>query len=199
MANTSIINGFKPVRHLDGTPYNGGYNRYYKGTTAGILCVGDPVIALTASSDPLGGAEIVRATTGDAITGVIVGFDPTTSNLHKSGYYLAADTGYLYVCDDPFVMYEVAETNSTGGAGTPLAITNIRNYINSCTAINGNTTLGVSNYSIDNGSYGTSTGTWRLERLVQRADNAVGSYAKWLVSVALSTQVGDSALTESAV
>lgn len=196
MANANIVRGFVPVRHANGQPYNGNMNRYYKDTTAGILGVGDPVIAVTASSDPNGGAEIVRADTpGQAITGVIVGFGPDVTNLHKSGYMLAADVGYVWVCDDPSVWYEVQE----GGAATALAVTNVKNYINWVTAADANTTLGLSKFQLDNNTVGTSTGTFRIERLVDRPDNAVGQYAKWLVSVALSTEVNKSALNLSAV
>jgi hypothetical protein len=195
MANVSIINGFRPVDPKTGAAFSGSYRRYYKGTTAGILGVGDPVIRLTASSDPQGGSEIVRATTAAAITGVIVGFAFDKTNLHKSGYMLAADTGYVWVADDPYLWFEVQEDS----VGATIAIANIGNYVNSVAAINANTTLGNSNYQIASNSLGTSTGTWRLERLVNRPNNAVGANAKWLVSPALHTEINNSALNLTAV
>ena len=178
----------------DGKPYYGIGHKYYKGTTAGILTVGDPVIRLTASSDPLGGPEIVRSTTGNEITGVIVAIEPVRTNLAQVGYYNAADTGYLYVEDDPYVVYEVQEGNSTGAAGTALTVANaVGQCINSCTAINGNTTIGRSKYNIDNSALGTSTYTWIIKGLVQRPDNAIGSFAKWLVQANKSTEINAAA------
>jgi hypothetical protein len=190
MANLNAPSGFSPVRNMHGNVYNGPANRYYKGTTAGILGTGDPVIRLTASSSPDGFPEVVRATTGSAITGVIVGIEYQVEKLSQSGYYAAADTGYLLVCDDPNMHFEVQE----GGSSTALAVTNIGNCINSITAVNADTTRGLSKYQIDNGAL-SSGDTWRLERLVQRVDNAVGQYAKWIVSPSLHTEVNASAAT----
>ncbi len=34
MANTSSINGFRPVKHLNGSPYNGQANIYYVASAA---------------------------------------------------------------------------------------------------------------------------------------------------------------------
>lgn len=190
MANQNAPRGFMPVKYRSGKSYDGICRRYYKDTTAGIIGVGDPVVRVTASSDPLGGPEIVRATTGGAITGIVVGIEPDANRLGQVGYLAAADVGYVLVADDPFLMFEVQE----GGAGTALAVTDVGKHINSVTALNADTVIGRSKYQIDNNAKSTGN-TFRIEQLVQREDNAVGAYAKWLVSANLHTETNASATT----
>jgi len=188
MANVDAPRGFEPVRYADGKPYTGQANRYYKSTTAGIIAIGDPVIRATNSSDPEGGQEIVRHTTGAAITGVVVGIEPVVSNLNQNGYLASADTGYVLVADDPNLIFEVQET--TGG--TALAVTNIGEHIDSVAAVDADTTIGRSKYEIDNAAKATNN-TWILLGLSPKPDNAVGEHAKWLVKANLHTDVNASA------
>lgn len=195
MPNMSIINGFRPVDPKTGNLYAGSGRMYYKPAGTTIIAVGDPVIIATGSTDPLGNKMIARATTGAAISGVVVGVKFDKTNLHKSNYLLAADAGYVWVADDPYLWFEVQE-DSVGGS---LALANLDNYVNSVAAINGNTVLGCSNYQIASTSVGTSTGTWRIERLVRRPGNAIGTNAKWLVSAALHTEINNSALNLTAI
>lgn len=183
MANVDMPNGFTPVKYRSGHPYNGAARRYYKSATAGIIGVGDPVIKVTNSSDPEGGPEIVRATTGAAITGVVVGIEPVRSDLAKVGYLASADTGYVLVADDPDLLFEVQEV--TGG--TALAVTNIGEHIDSVAAVDADTVIGRSKYEIDNAAVATDN-TWIIEELVKREDNVVGEHAKWLVSANLHTE-----------
>lgn len=193
MANADTPRGFTPVKYRSGKPYCGIARRYYKSATAGIIGVGDPVIRVTNSSDPDGGPEIVRATTGAAITGVVVAIEATESDLEKVGYLASADTGYVLVADDPELLFEVQDT--TGG--TALAVANIGEHIDSITAVDADTTIGRSKYEIDNAALATDN-TWRIEGLVRRPDNTVGEHANWLVSANLHTEVNASAtnLTE---
>lgn len=195
MANTSIINGFRVIDPKTGNLYTGTGRKYYKPAGTTILAVGDPVIRATTSTDPQGNGMIARAVAGAAITGVVIGVAYNKTNLHKSNYLLAADAGYVMVADDPNLWFEVQE-DSDGGS---LALANIGNYINSVTSLDANIVLGCSNFQIDSSSVGTSSGTWRIERLVQRPNNAIGTNAKWLVSPALHTEVNNSALNLTAV
>lgn len=185
--------GFTPVRDGFGRPYNGAGNWYYKDTTAGIIGIGDPVIRVTNSSDPKGRPEIVRATTGSAITGVVVGMEPHRDNLSQI-HLAAADTGYVFVADDPNLLFEVQEVSG----GTPLAVTQIGEHIDSVAAVNANTTTGRSNYEIDNAAVATGN-TWILFGLVEREDNAVGEHAKWLVKANLHTEVNAGATNVSEI
>jgi hypothetical protein len=190
MANANAPRGFTPVCYMSGKPYNSPGNRYYKdGAVANmILAVGDPVIRV-ASTDPNGYPCITRATTGAAITGVIQAIEVVTSDLSKAGAYAAADSGYVMVCDDPDVLFEVQE----GGSGTQLTIAAaIGKHIDSITAVDGNTLTGRSKYQLDNNAV-ASANTWIIRGLVDRPDNAVGQYAKWLVQANLHTDINASA------
>ena len=142
MANTDAPRGFTPVKYRSGQPYCGLHRRYYKDATAGVIGVGDPVVRVTNSSDPEGGPEIVRATTGSAITGVVVGIEPVRGSLEQVGYLGTSDTGYVLVADDPNLLFEVQEV--TGG--TALTVTQVGEHIDSITAVDADTTIGRSKY-----------------------------------------------------
>ena len=193
MANVVAPRGFRPVCDKSGRPFTGAGTRYYKDATAGIIGVGDPVIRGTNSSDPEGGPEIVRATTGSAITGVVIGIEPVRSDLSKK-HLAAADTGYVIVADDPDLLFAVQE----GTGGTALAVTNVGQHIDSITAVDANTTTGQSKYAISNAALAVDN-TWRIERLSTRPDNAVGDAAEWLVSANLHTEVNASASTRTEI
>ena len=186
MANRDAPRGFTPVSNYR-------CRSYYKDASAGILGVGDPVIRVTNSSDPKGRPEVVRATTGAAITGVIVGIDPNWADLGQR-HLAAADLGYVLVCDDPEALFVVQEV--TGG--TALAVTNIGEHIDAITAVDADTVTGRSKYEIDNAALATNN-TFRLEALLEAPDNVVGEHAKWIVSANLHTEANASASRKTEV
>lgn len=189
MANLNAPNGFRVVNYAFGRgEYCGNVTKYWF-NGGSIIGTGDPVVRVTGSgvSDPQGiGSTIARqAGGGGYVTGHIVGFDPVPDALTEVGYMLSADTGYVYVADDPGMVLVVQE----GGAGTALTTANIGQSINAISAVNADTTIGSSLMQLNNASVTTaSTGTYIIVGLVQKADNAVGQYAKWLVRVNLSTE-----------
>jgi len=188
MANTNSPNGFRVYGNAFGRTGAGDQITKFWNAGTTILGVGDPVVRVTgsASSDPAGvGAIVTRATTGAYCTGHVVGFDVNTSNLAQVGYMPSGTSGYVYVCNDPDTLLVVQE----GGSGTALSTQNIGQSINAITAVNASTVMGSSLYQIDNATVTTaSTGTYTIVGLLQRADNAVGANAKWLVKVNLSTE-----------
>ena len=193
MANNDAARGLTPVKYSSGRAYSGAARRYFKSATAGVLGVGDTVIRATNSSDPEGGPEVVKATVGAAITGVIVGLDPSRSDLSKR-HLASADTGYLYVADDPDLLFACQEVNS----GTALTVTQIGEHIDLITAADADTTTGRSVAELDNAAVATDN-TFRLEELVRRADNAVGAAAEWLVSANLHTEANGSATRKTEI
>lgn len=196
MANRNEARGFTPIEYADGTKWSGQAHRYYKDTTAGIIAVGDPVIMVSGSNDPLGYPEIVRSTLGAAVTGVVVAVGPNLDNLKSQGCLLAAESGYVLVADDPNLLFEVQE----GGAGSALTIaTAVGKLINVITIANANTTIGRSVQQLDNATVGTVGASWRIERLDQRVGNTPGQYCKWLVCPNLHTNVNASAANRTQV
>ena len=78
MANVSKINGFNPVKHLNGSPYNGQATMYaHSSGDSTALFVGD-VVKLSGSANTSGIQYVTAATagsagTGAAAVGVVVG------------------------------------------------------------------------------------------------------------------------------
>jgi len=89
MANPTTGFGLVPVRHIDGSPWNGQTIRAYLDVTlAGAFFIGDPVIwsALITTRDTtskLMGLNIATGATAAIIRGVIVSFEPDPENLNN--------------------------------------------------------------------------------------------------------------------
>lgn len=198
MANTSRINGFRPVKHITGAPYNGQANMYAVSSSNGTaIFVGD-LVKLAADGNAAGLQYVVPATagvagTGAAAVGVVVGIvpnklDPVSGGLTTGSMaldtplYLAASTaGYVLVADSPDLIFEVEATN--GGSSYTFAIGDIGNNFN-VYAGSGSTTTGMSAHSADGGDKGTTaTLPLRVLGLVKRVDNAAGAAAKILVKI----------------
>lgn len=154
MANTDAAFGLRPVRYLNGAPWNGKVRPYFvPGDYATALYIGDPVVIVGDSNDnvyrgfqPGGLSEINLGSAGDAvaITGVIVGFEPTT---HLSNRYKPASTEALaYVCDDPNVVFQIQDD----GGGTPSVdwVGLNANLISGT----GSTSTGLSGWELDGGT-----------------------------------------------
>ncbi len=186
MANTSRINGFRAVKHLNGSPYNGQANIYYIASAADEILVGD-VLKLSGSADANGipGADLA---TTEVPIGVVVGimhskFDPagkmnsgsTSLDTPSSSQIAASGSGYVLVADSPDLVMEVETSN-----GTP-AVTDVG--LNA-TVANGSrsATTAVSPATIDVGTFATtSTLNFRLLGFSQKVGNEVGASAKVLV------------------
>lgn len=125
MANTSKINGFRPVKHLNGSPYNGQANLYYVASAADEILVGDPV-KLAGSADAYGNPSADLSGITDVACGIVVSvmnskFDPggkmttgsTALDLPAAAQIAASGSGYVLVADAPDVVFEVETSNGT--------------------------------------------------------------------------------------
>lgn len=125
MANTSRINGFRPVKHVNGSPYNGQANLYYVASAGDEILVGDPV-KLAGSADANGIPSVDLAGTTDVCCGVVVGimhskFDPagkmttgsTALDIPAMAQIAVGAAGYVMVADSPDVVFEVETSNGT--------------------------------------------------------------------------------------
>ena len=114
MANVSRINGFTPVKHISGAPYNGQFNLYEivagDGTTThiGDLVKGDTGAGTEGYMTCVRFAASGQATSGVPI-GVIVGFKNDPTNLNYPQYRAASTKRIAMVCDDPGMIYEVQD------------------------------------------------------------------------------------------
>lgn len=195
MANISKIRGFIPVKHTNGSPYNGQANIYFVPASDGTaLFVGDPV-KLLADANAQGVQQVTKATAGAAVLGVVVGIintklDPIAGGMTGGSIsidtpvYRPASTGqYVLVCDSPDVVYEV-EASTGANAAYSFAVADVGLNAD-LTTVAGSTTTGTSAASLNMaGAANTATLQWKILGVVQRPDNEItGQYTKVLVKI----------------
>ena len=195
MANISKIRGFTPVKHTNGSPYNGQANIYFVPASDGTaLFVGDPV-KLLADANAQGVQQVTKATAGAAVLGVVVGIintklDPIAGGMTGGSIsidtpvYRPASTGqYVLVCDSPDVVYEV-EASTGANAAYSFAVADVGLNAD-LTTVAGSTTTGTSAASLNMaGAANTATLQWKILGVVQRPDNEItGQYTKVLVKI----------------
>ena len=185
--NKDRPSGFKPIKHLNGMPWNGKFNIYYKSISDGDtenIFIGSPV-SLAGGADALGHCPTIQLSgTSGIIVGVVIGFGNTrylaadVTDLDRL-YATSAQACYVAVVDDPGVIFEIQEdSDDTAMAATSPGM--------NCTLIaeSGNTTTGRSTVEIDRSELATTiTDPIKIIRLVDRVDNALGDYAKWEVMI----------------
>ena len=188
MANANAPRGLIPYSRSSGEPYNGAVNVYYvPAGNATALFVGDPVVGITNSSDcnGIGSVGIAAAGGGTYILGAMMGVannagTTTIPVLQSQPVYLPASTAaYVYVADDPDLLYWVQENGAmvSGAPGRNVDLV----------AGTGNTTTGYSGWQLNSSTLATtSTLQMRVRQLLQEADNAIGTNAKWLTHINLS-------------
>ena len=196
MANVNKPNGFSPVGNLLGGKWNEQGRLYAIPTsdTTNSYAIGDCVMS-AAGSDANGVRYVQKwggATTTSALPlGIVVGIrvaDPGVSlvgnSLSLEKAYLAAGTRtsvrYLYVVDDPFVLFE-AQFDATGATQAQLSL-------NTAVTISAASQTSLSNsapYSdmVLTGPAVTATLPIRLLGAVQKGDNQVTSAASPYVRV----------------
>lgn len=197
MANPNTPYGLRPYAYMSGAPYNGAVRTYaVPSGNATALFFGDPVNLIGNSSDGNGVANVVIATAGAGhqVLGTFVGrsnsagSSPIIPLLQSNFPYLPASTAaYVYVTDDPFLLYAIQE-NGAMVSGAPGGNAEL-------VAGAGSTVTSQSGWQLNSASLsqagGDSTFQLRIIEMLQEADNAVGTNAKWLVKI----NVGISAFT----
>lgn len=187
MANTNRVNGFRPVKHLNGAPYNGQFNKYVVvAADATAIYVGDLVKTDGAGDLTTGLPTVTRAAATNVIRGVVVGFepDPTALDTPSAQRRAASTRRIVYVCDTPDIVLEAQEDGDT----TPIAVASIGLNASLISTSGGDTVTGASGMQIDSSSAST-TATLELKLLgvVPRADNelitAGQAYTRWLVMI----------------
>ena len=121
MAN--VLAGFRPVKHLNGSLWNGQVNRYMiSASDSQATNVGDFVQLSDndALVDPSGNGvypavERIGSGTAVPIVGVIVGFEPDYASLNTSGNYRAASTRRVALVADANDTLFAGPQDGTGG------------------------------------------------------------------------------------
>lgn len=125
MANVNRLGGFRPVKHLNGSPYNGAARLYEIPVGDGTAVnVGDLVKASNGTPTGPYPVAIRLAASGEVtsgtILGAVVGFVAAPPNLDTPQYRVASTKRLAWVCDSPDVIYECAD-----GATVPTTLTQI--------------------------------------------------------------------------
>jgi hypothetical protein len=154
---------------------------------ATALYLGDPVITVTNSSDGNGiqTVGIATAASTNSILGAFMGRSnnagqATIPLLQSNSVYLPASTAaYIYVCDDPELLYCVQE-DSVGGS----MVSGVSGQNASMVAGSGNTASAMSGWMLDSSTVATTDLQLHIIQGLQEVDNTIGSaYAKWLVTL----------------
>lgn len=181
MANVDRVNGFRPVKYANGSPYTGQANLYYiPSTDSTAVFVGD-LVKLAGSASADGYPTVAQAAAGDTPVGVVVGFYPLNTkpgfissgslSLDTPQYRAASTNRYVMVADSPDLVCEAQED----GEGGALAVTNIGQNASIVVAA-GSTTTGASGMEVDSSTAATtSTLVLRLLGFTDRPDNEIGS------------------------
>lgn len=163
---TDAAFGLRPVGHRTQGQYDGRFRRYYVGTSNTTnLGVGD-VVKSSGTADTKGVPGVTPAAAGNNMRGVIIGvqLDRDVAKTEHPGYLPASTEGYVFVVDDPDVIFEVQEDSD----GTTLAATDIGQTADLVIGTM-STTTGHSKTELDSSDAGTGAGVLILG-LAQRQD-----------------------------
>jgi len=181
MASVSRINGFRPVKHITGAPYNGQANVYFvPAANSDVIMVGDLVKLAGDARSPTGVPTVARHAGGatEAAVGVVVGIlfsgvgdvqnVPPVTDLNTPVYRRASTDRYLLVSDSTDLVYE-AQTS-----GATLATADVG--LNTGVSVSaGSTASGSSGMTIDLSSKATTaTLPLKLIGFPARPDNLIG-------------------------
>lgn len=144
MANVSRINGFKPVKHLNGSAYNGSANWYEIPVGDGTATfIGDLVAASNGTPTDNYPTCVRLASSGEVTTGLVLGaimgmaIDPT--NLNTPQYRAASVKKLVLVADSPDLIFECQDGATVATPATSLGLNT------GVAATAGDTTTGLSN------------------------------------------------------
>lgn len=185
MANTSRVQGARPTKYLNGSAWNGQANLYFIPSGDGTATFIGDFVKMDGTGDPsasggsaFGVPSCIQAAASNALVGCVVGFLPIQTNLNTPQHRLASTGRYLWVVDDPNVLFEIQTSN-----GTP-AVGDVNSNVNIAVA-SGSATTGQSGMTADVGTLATTaTLPLRVMGFSQRVDNDnTSTAAKYLVKI----------------
>ena len=197
MANTSRINGFKPVKHLNGSPYNGQANLYEVPAGEAVpVFVGDLVKLSDSAATSLypaveavvgASAQIAAGPILGAVVGIVnVKTDPTSGILSTGSisldtpvYRPALTKQFVLVCDNTDVVYEAEADASVAAASIGLNV-GVGASAHTNPLLTGASPMYVYSTTAPDT---TSTRPLQILGIVNRPDNEIGANSKVLVRI----------------
>lgn len=178
MANSDAPRGLSPVRYISGAVYTGACNRYFIPATDNVAVYVGGLVKAAGSSDASGVPAVTgNVSTGNLVIGVVVAVEP----IHRDSttYREASVARYVYVADDPNLLFEVQDDGAAALAATNTQMTADLTGFTSGSTVSGLSSIEISAATATAGGDGTEDVL--LLGLAQRQDNAFGVNAKWLV------------------
>ncbi len=190
MANTNRPFGLRPVRYLNGAPYNGQVTSYYVPSTDNTaLFIGDPVTLVGTGNVaafmeyPIGTlptCTIATAGTTNLVVGSVVGVLPITRE--STPYRAASVEQIVFVADDPNLIFQIQDD----GGGTLAASTVGLNAV--LIAGTGSTVTSYSAWALDGGTSSAPATTVGFQLKILGVSNLTGNdvtsdYAVWDVLI----------------
>lgn len=181
MANVDAPFGLRPVRHIDGTPWNGATMRCYCSSNYAVaLYIGDPVLWTPTVGDidatcRYPSLNVSAGTSGIIVRGVITSFEPRPQDLTQQ-YRPVSQERFANVCiATPTLVFQIRDD----GDRVPVADWAGENAI--IAAGSGSTVTGLSGYELDGSTDPTDTQahTLHILGLADIADNEFGVHAIW--------------------
>lgn len=197
MANTSRINGFKPVKHLNGAPYNGQANLYEVPAGEAVpVFIGDLVKLSDSAATSLypaveavvgASAQIAAGPILGAVVGIVnVKTDPTSGILSTGSisldtpvYRPASTKQFVLVCDNTDVVYEAEADASVAAASIGLNV-GVGASAHTNSLLTGASPMYVYSTTAPDT---TSTRPLQILGIVNRPDNEIGANSKVLVRI----------------
>ena len=187
MANTDNPAGLTAVGTLSGGEFNGKLRRVQFASGDAVAAFVGDLVKLTGTNDATGKIPIVaQSAAADASVGVIASFIPNFSDESSLNVpYRKASTqqdALIYWGQD--VPYTIQEDSVGGSVATTGAGFNANVVVGS-----GSTATGISAMELDSSSVAnTSSLNLRLHRVADMPNNAIGTNAKWVVSINASQE-----------
>lgn len=197
MANTSKINGFRPVKHLNGSPYNGQANLYEVPAGEAVpVFVGDLVkLSNSAATSNYPACEAVVGASAQVAVGPVLGavvgivntkFDPTGTTMSSGSialdtpvYRPASTKQFVWVADSTDLIFEAEADASVALASIGLNA-DIGASAHTTPLLTGASPMYVYSTTAPDT---TSTRPLQIVGLVNRPDNEVGANSKILVRI----------------
>ena len=186
MANKYLATGASAFNTVISSKYDLRINKYILVETDSTPLFKNDFVKLTGLSDNEGTPIVTRVSSqNDTLLGFVVSFGAPPGN-NIPIYREANIKRYVYVCDDPYVKFEMQVngtfSDSDVGKNANLSLGS------------GNTNTGISDMQIDASTLTTNAAQVKILSLVERVTNYLGEYAK-VECVMLKDHISQSKIT----